>query len=246
LLSRTYPHACCDEPLSTCLGHEQICPLVLRLAANICGRVSRGQDNGEINRALAARAHAMLQLEFGRGNPAAIDVKGLPAAGAAEAPITVVEYADGRGPHCARMTPGVYQAVVRGPLKGKVKLFFKPFPLRRNPHAKEAGLGIIAAAQLGRYWQFILHSFAHVDQFTVEGQPGWAEAVGLDRQAFIKRLADPATKKTLVASKMEGLENNVTSTPTFFIEGRKYGGELEIHELVDLLEELHDSLPAIR
>lgn len=41
-------------------------------------------------------------------------------------------------------------------------------------------------------------------------------------------------------SKKEGLRNEVNETPTFFINDRKYVGDLELEELVDVLEEEYE------
>jgi protein-disulfide isomerase len=238
ILARTYIHDCCDQTLAACVREERRCRLAVRLAENVCRRVSRGQDDEGIELALSLRARMMESEQLDQAS--AIDLADLPAAGDADAPLTMVLYAGPRGVNCAQITPQVHEAVTEGALKGKAKLFLKPFPLRSNPHAKEAGVAFLAAQDLDRLWEFVLHSYSRFDDFTVESQPAWAEAVGLDRARFEQLLADPALAERLVASKMEGLENGVKSTPTFFIDGRFYHGDLDIEELVDTIEELHD------
>jgi protein-disulfide isomerase len=57
---------------------------------------------------------------------------------------------------------------------------------------------------------------------------------------FEQLLADPALTERLIASKQEGLQNGVTSTPSFFVDRRAYEGELEIGEIVDTVLEIHD------
>ena len=71
-------------------------------------------------------------------------------------------------------------------------------------------------------------------------QPEWAELAGMDRSAFEAAMADPVTRTLLVDSKKEGIVNQVDATPTFFIDGRKYVGDLTFEELVDVLEEAYD------
>ena len=238
ILADVYIHDCCDQVLAECLRAEPVCDLAVRLAANVCRRVAQGQDEERIRRALAGRARTMLPGY----DPAVFDLEGVPVAGEPDAPITVVEYADARGAHCARVTPGVIEAVTEGPLKGKVRLYVVPFPLRSNPHAKEAGLALLAADELGDFWGYLRHAYANFEPFAVEDLPRWAEEVGLERPRFEELAADPALKERLVAGKMAGLEHGVNATPTFFIDGRKYEGELEVDELVDVLEEVHERL----
>lgn len=171
---------------------------------------------------------------------ASFDLTGVPAAGAADAPVEVVQFSGPRGIHCAKTTVPLYEEITNGSLKGKVRLYLKPFPLRSNPHSKEAGVAFMAARELGLFWEYVIHAYTNFENFSVEIQPKWAEAVGLDRGAFEKLLEDPRLVERLIEGKKEGLINGVDSTPTIFINGHLYTGELEIEELRDTLEEIFD------
>jgi protein-disulfide isomerase len=238
LLGQIYPHDCCDESLARCLQASTRCGLVERLASNVCRRVAAGQQRQQILRAMARRADAMLTLTLAPSPPRTLDLRGAEAAGDPAAPITVVEFADARGPSCARVTPGLHRAVVQGPLRGKVKLYFKLFPMRRNSHSREAALAVLAAGEQGGYWRYLLHGYQRFDAYRPDVQQAWARVLGLDAQRFARKLQDPQLLKGLKRSKLEGLENGVNSTPTFFIDGQPYRGELSVEELVDVLEEL--------
>lgn len=238
LLSTLYIHDCCDETLLECLHQQKRCLLAVRLAENVCRRVAGGQDEEAIRLAMSLRAR-MVQAER-LGMVSEIDLTGMEVAGDPGAPVTLVEYAGPRGVNCAQITPLVHEAVTLGPLAGKVRLFLRPFPLRSNPNSKEAGMAFLAAQELGRLWPFVLHSYRHFDDFTVEGQVAWAEAAGLDGQQFSELLEDEEIAERLVEGKMEGLDNGVDATPTFFVDGLLYMGDAEIHELVDTLGEAFD------
>lgn len=238
ILAKTYIYDCCDETLAGCLQHEKRCLLAVRLAENICRRVAEGQDEATIELALSLRER-MMQAEH-IDEPVKIDLEGVPPVGDPGAVVTLVGYAAPRGEHCARMTPLVHEAVTAGALKGKARLYVKPFPMKSNPHSKEAGVAFLAALELGKFWEFVLHSYAHFDEFSLEVQPEWAEAVGLDREEFEKLLEDPEIVPRLAAGKMEGLENGVESTPAYFIDGRFYQGEMEYEELVDVTQEMYE------
>ena len=167
-------------------------------------------------------------------------------AGDENAPITVVEYACPRCPYCAMITPKIYDAVVKGPLEGKVKLYFKTFPLRGHRGAKESGLAFVAAQRLGHFWDFLLYFYQHSELFSVLGLGDWAEAVGMDRGAFQRAMADPDNRRSLVEMKKEGIVNYVNATPTFFVNDRKYLAELSSEEVTDVLEEEFDKIKGIR
>jgi len=233
ILTSEYLYDCCDETISRCLEAQPTCRLAVRLADDVCRRVAAGQDEARIRRALSRRARSML----GGGAPAEIDLTAAPVFGPAEAPVTVVIYACARCPYCSQLIPALYEAVNDGPLKNHARLVFPIFPIRGHEGSTEAGLGFAAAAAMGRFWPFILHAFAHFDEYSAERQLEWAAAVGLDRDDFSERLRDPATRETLVTSKKEGLVNGVEETPTVFLNGRRWVGDLTIEEFVSAIEE---------
>jgi len=236
ILATQHAYDCCDDTLAVCLDRAPSCPAVRKLAANLCRRVAAGQEEERLVRWLVRRGYTMLALD----RPVELDLDGAEVAGDPAAPVTVVVYASARGPSCARVVPGLHEAVVRGRLAGKARLYLRPFPIRRNPHYKEAGLGFVAAAELGRFWEFVRHAYTHFDDFTPEGQVSWARAVGLDAGRFEALTKDRALLRRLSAGKREGLENGVASTPALFIDGHRYLGELEVEEIVDVLEEAHE------
>ena len=236
ILASQHPYDCCDDTIAACLKQKTVCALAVRLANNICRRIAKKQPKQQIVRALSRRARTMLQS----GTKAKIDLAGLPVAGDPKAPVTLVEYACARCPYCGKTTPEIYDAVVSGRLKGKVKLYFKIFPIRSHEFSKETGLGFMAAVKLGRFWPFLLHSYKHFHDFCVLKQADWAMSAGMEREAFEQTVADPVTRELLVNSKKEGIVNKVDATPTFFINGRKYMAEINAEELIDVLEEEYE------
>jgi protein-disulfide isomerase len=233
VLESEYVYECCDQTIAQCLAARPTCELAVRLAENVCRRVAQGEDESRIRRALSRRARSMV----GGGAVAEFDLSSSPAAGSGDAAVTVVVYACARCPYCSRLVPALYRAVTVGPLRDEARLVFRVFPIRGHEHSTEAGLAFAAAQGMGKFWEFLLYAYAHFDTFSVEAQPEWAAAVGLDPAAFSARVTDPAIREALVASKKEGLLNGVEETPTLFINGRRWVGDLEIGEVVDALEE---------
>jgi protein-disulfide isomerase len=242
LLSTLHPYDCCDGTIAECVKQEPVCALAWRLAQNLCRRVGANEDRDTITRSLHRRARSMVPSN----SPAAIDLSGVPTVGSVDARVTVVEYACARCPFCAKLTPLLYTTVTEGPLQGKVKLYFKVFPIRSHEYSKDAGLAFLAAAELGKFWEFMLYSYERFDAFCIDKQSDWAEAVGMDRAAFAEQAQSSAVRDRLVASKKEGIRNKVEATPTFFISGRKYVGDMTRDELIDVIEEEYDRLTGVR
>lgn len=238
LLRSEHPYDCCDDTLDRCLAARPTCALAVRLAENICRRVAAGQDETRIGRSLSRRARSMV----GGGAPAAIAVDPATSVGHENAPVTLVVYACARCPYCSKLVPALVQEVRAGRLEGRVRLAFRCFPIRGHEGSTEAGLAFTAAAEMGRFWEFLLYSYQHFDEFAPSRQRDWAVAIGLEGDAFVARSADPTTREKLVASKKEGIANGVEETPTVFINGRRWVGDLELGELVDAVEEEMDRL----
>ena len=78
--------------------------------------------------------------------------------GPADAPVVAVEYACPRCPHCKETTLRLHEAVESGALKGKVRLYFRPFPIRGKEGAAQAALGMVAEGVLNTE---SIHQAAH-------------------------------------------------------------------------------------
>ena len=233
IMAREYLYECCDDTIARCLEVQPTCGLAVRLANDVCRRVAAGQDEEGIRRALSRRARSMV----GGSKPAEIDLSNAPVFGHAEAPVTVVIYACARCPYCAKLIPELYEIVDTGALKDDARLAFRVFPIRGHEGSTDAGLGFAAAAEMNGFWPFMLYSYRHFDVYSAEKQVEWAAAVGLDRGEFVARLQGPTTREDLVASKKEGLVNGVEETPTLFLNGRRWVGDLAIEPLVDAIQE---------
>ena len=238
VMEATYPYACCDEKLTVCLKQKKVCKVAKRLRDDICRRVGRNQAPKAIKDALARRARSMTTV----GKEAKIQLAGLTPAGDAKAPVTVVTYACARCPFCSKILPLLHGMVSTGALKGKAKLYFKAFPIRGHAGSAEGGLAMLAAGKGGKFWPYMLKLYGEFDNFAVDRLGAWAAAVGLDKAAFTAAMKDKATRAALVAAKKEGLRNGVKATPTLFINGRKYHGDLDPETLADVLDEEADQL----
>jgi len=241
-LASQRPYDCCDDSIADCLEQEPTCSLAFRLAENICRRVADRQARDRIVASLQVRARRVSEP----GPKVSIDLTGLTVAGDAKAPITLVEYGCARCPYCAKITVDIHDAFVTGRLKGKAKLYLKTFPIRGHPYVTESGLAFLAAQKLEHFWEFVLYFYQRFDLFSLSNQLTWAEAVGMDRGAFERAMADPATRQSLVEIKKEGLVNGIQGTPTFFINGRQYHGELVPEEMIDVLEEEFERIQGIQ
>jgi protein-disulfide isomerase len=233
VLKSQHPYDCCDGTIWDCLRRKPVCRLARRLAEDVCRRAGAGKSQAEIERELQRRAASMMP----GGKTYTIDTSTAAVAGNAAAPVTVVAYLCVRCPYCARLAPALYQSVTAGKLQGKAKLLVRVFPIRSHPHSTEGGLALLAAQDLGKFWDFLLHLYANFDRFDPAKLPDCAAAKGMDRKRFVDLMNASRTRDRLVASKKEGVRNKVGATPTLFIDGRMYTADLDIVSVEDAVTE---------
>lgn len=232
LLESEHPYDCCDDTIARCLEARPTCALAVRLANDVCRRVAAGEDESRVRRALNRRARSMV----GGGRTATVDIAAAPVAGDDDAPVTLVVYACARCPYCSKIVPALH-AELSGRLKGLARLVFRTFPIRGHEDSTEAGLAFTAAHRMGRFWDFALLAYDRFADFSPEKQRDWAKDAGLDPDVFARLMTDPATRNELVSSKKEGIVNGVEETPTLFINGRHWVGDLTRDAIVDAVEE---------
>jgi protein-disulfide isomerase len=163
-----------------------------------------------------------------------IDVSGSPVRGDPGAPITIVEFSDFQCPHCKHAQLPLEQILHDYP---QVKLIFKNFPINRaHPYAQMAAQAAMAAGKQGKFWQF------HDKLFS--GDQEKESPSDLERYARELKLDIPRWKKDTIAmadkvnkDRADGEKANVDSTPSLFINGRKFHGPPTYEELKDWIEE---------
>lgn len=240
LLATLHPYDCCDDTLEACQKKTPLCPLVPRLTADVCRLVKEGKTQAEVEHAMLRRAQSMTP----GGKPVTIEMDDAVLLGEPDAPVSVVIYACTRCPFCRVAVLELYREVTEGALKGKVKLHFRPFPLKDHPGSLEGGLALIAAAKLGKFWPYVVKVYENYNAFKPELLAAWAVETGMDRAAFEAAMGDEATREALNRAKQEGIRNRVSATPSLFINGRRYVYDHSIRTILDLIAEEVERLAA--
>jgi protein-disulfide isomerase len=156
------------------------------------------------------------------------------AMGSADAPVTIVEYASMTCPHCASFHETTYPAMKKKYVDtGKVRFIFREFPL--DPLAA-AGSMLARCAGKDKYFPMIETLFAQQKDWAVQKplQPLFAIArqAGFTQQSFDECLANQEILNGIEESRKRAAEKfKVTSTPTFFINGKLFRGVLTMDEL---------------
>jgi protein-disulfide isomerase len=145
--------------------------------------------------------------------------------GAADAPITVVEYGDFECPYCGAAMP-VLRQLVDGS-EGRVRLVFRHFPLfTKHPFALTAALA--AEASGDRFWAMHDLLFANQQRLTDADLATYAQRIGAgDVVGEAAQRFRPAIESDYAAGTADGVRH----TPTLFVDGRLYQGRVELGPL---------------
>ena len=154
--------------------------------------------------------------------------------GAADAPVTIVEYASMTCPHCSHFHETTFPEMKKKYIDtGKVRFIFREFPL--DPLAAAASM-LARCAGKEKYFPLIEAFFAQQKDWVVQKplQPMFAIAkqAGFTQQSFDECLANQQMLNGIEESRTRAATKfNVNSTPTFFINGKIFRGALTAEEL---------------
>jgi protein-disulfide isomerase len=117
-----------------------------------------------------------------------------------------------------------------------VKLYFKQFPLEMHSQAALAAEAALAAQRQGKFWQ--LHDAMYADRTHLSRQTilAMAGTVGLDVKRFQQDWDSPAIKQAVAREQAEGEKIGVDATPTVFIDGQRYNGELNLEAVRPIID----------
>ncbi len=148
-----------------------------------------------------------------------VDEANNPSLGAADAPITIIEFSDYECPFCTRWHAEVWPQLEEA-YGDKIRLVYRDFPLYSiHPNAGEAAEAANCANEQGKFWQFHDLLFLASQGLGRQAYEAYAGEINLDLEAFKtcldeKRYADEVTADYEFARQL-----GVQSTPTFFING---------------------------
>ncbi len=165
-----------------------------------------------------------------------VPISGAPIRGAANAPVTLVEFSDFHCPFCKQVLPTLTQLLARYP--GKVRLVFRDFPIDSlHPQARRAAEAARCAQDQGKFWEYHDLLFANAPQASPEELGRFAQQVGLDLAKFEPCLSGGLHRAAVQRDIEDGTRLGVDGTPAFFINGRPLSGAQPLEAFVQVIEE---------
>lgn len=163
-----------------------------------------------------------------------VAIAGYPARGPANAPVTIVEFADFECPYCGRFYPTLQ--LVEKNYGTRVRLVYRQFPLTNiHPKAQKAAEASLCANDQGRFWEFYDALFNDQSRLDVSSLKQQAQALRLNTTTFNSCLDSGKHAATILKDKEDAKKVGVTGTPTVFINGRLLAGRSysEVQEVIE-------------
>ena len=167
-----------------------------------------------------------------------------PSTGPAEAPVTIVEFSDFQCPYCQKSV-GVLKVLKR--LYGeKIRLVYRDYPGPSHPEAAQAAEAAQCANESGKFWEY--HDLLFERQ---NAGGGWdyaqlAKELGLKEGPFNACLKSGRYRHEILKDVQDALQLGISSTPTFFINGRPMVGAQTVSDFQGMIDPLLDSAAASR
>jgi protein-disulfide isomerase len=159
--------------------------------------------------------------------------------GAADAPLTIIEYASMTCSHCARFHTENLKKLKKEYIDtGKVRLVFREFPL--DGMALRASM-LARCAGEKRYFGLVDVMFRQQSKWASAEDPvaalgKLARLAGMSAQEIDACLADEKLMDRILQIRLDGnKKHDVNSTPSFLIGGTTYPGDREWSDWEDLL-----------
>ena len=154
------------------------------------------------------------------------------------APVKIVEFADFQCPACATAQPIVKSVVEKN--KDKVYFVFRHYPLPSHQNARIAAQACEAAGIQGKFWE--MHDLLFTNQSAWSESSNakeiftdYASQLGLNVDQFkddLGKVNDSINKDYTL-----GNQAGIDSTPTFFINGKKYPGVIQADEFQSIIDQ---------
>ena len=173
---------------------------------------------------------------------AKINVAGEPFKGAKDAKVTIVEYSEFQGPFCKRGFDTIENQVLKN-YEGKVKFYFKQFPLPFHPWAMPAAIAseCAKAQKPEAYWKLYESYFNHQaevnPQNVKEKAQEYLKDSGIDMAKWGTCYDNKETQAKVQAQNDEGKSLGVTGTPAFFINGRMLVGAQPFEQFKNVIDD---------
>jgi protein-disulfide isomerase len=142
--------------------------------------------------------------------------------GAAEATVSLEEFADFQCPPCGALHPELKK--IEAEYGARLRVVFRHYPLAMHEHAIDAARASEAAAAQNRFWEMHDLLFERQREWSAASDvrtlfTGYARSLGLDTERFTHDMDAPETQARVLSDRQRGESVKIAGTPTLFVNG---------------------------
>lgn len=155
------------------------------------------------------------------------------AKGSQSPKVTIVEYSDFQCPACKKAMPVIQKFTKK--YEADLQVVYRHFPLSGHQWSSLAHQCAECAVSQGKFWDFHDKLFETQDDWSGPEHPGkfflqYAKDMELDLDKFVECISDENVRQNVLKDKESGMKLQVSSTPTFFINGERFVGSIELEK----------------
>ncbi len=158
-----------------------------------------------------------------------------PVKGPADAPTTIVEYGDYVCPFCRAAEENINLVLSADP--GRIRFVWKDLPNQLHPGADLAAEAGLCAKKQGKFWEYRDLLLAEAGFPNQTSLTLIANELGLDLQSFGQCLASREMRPLVERNIAEAEALGIDGTPYFFINGKRYSGQLSYEQLEEAVKQ---------
>jgi protein-disulfide isomerase len=158
-----------------------------------------------------------------------------PFLGAADAPVTIVEYGDFGCPSCRAWHNAGILDMVLATYGDQVRFVWRDFPII-TAFSPEAAQAAQCAYDQGHFWEYHDFLFERAASLRVENLKSYAGELGLDKTAFDQCLDSGQHQATVEKDLEDAFERRLPGTPSFLVNDQPLAGPPNFQTLQQVIE----------
>src|SRR3989339_25852 len=156
-----------------------------------------------------------------------------PNIGNPQASLVLVELADFECPYCAEAAPILEQFAQDNP--NSVRLVWKDFIIPNHSNSLPAAIAAQCAARQGKFWEYQHQLFSNQATLGADFYLTLADSLGLNTNTFNNCVSNQDPLPLIQFNQQQISALGLNETPTLFVDGQIYTGDITAEALNSLL-----------
>nr|VFK37343.1 MAG: Thioredoxin [Candidatus Kentron sp. TC] len=148
-----------------------------------------------------------------------IHTEGFPDKGDPNAPVTIVEFADYRCPHCKTAAEAIKETFEH--FKDKIRVVYMDYPLDGIGISTLVARGAACADEQEKFWPYHELAYQRQEKLSKSSPIDLAKDAGLDLRKFTDCFQSEEARGKVMRARKEALRLGLHSTPTIFVNGKR-------------------------